>query len=101
MLEGSENGTYPFDSGPYGRRYSKGSSTTQSTVTTTSPLVDVIMGSHSDLPSLHAAVEILQHFCIPYEVVDIVAAHCTNGQMNIAGAGGDAHLPGMVAAMIP
>jgi phosphoribosylaminoimidazole carboxylase len=75
------------------------------------------MGSHSDLPTIHTAVDILQHFCIPYEVDDIVSAHRTTGHLNnhtllrhrivvglhvnIAGAGGVAHLPGMVAAMTP
>jgi phosphoribosylcarboxyaminoimidazole (NCAIR) mutase len=34
------------------------------------------MGSHSDLPTMHAAVDILQQFCIPYKV-DIVSAHRT------------------------
>lgn len=80
----------------------------------TSPLVGVIMGSQSDLPTMQAAVEILKHFDIPYEV-DIVSAHRTPDklvnysrnavarglQVIIAGAGGAAHLPGMVAAMTP
>lgn len=79
-----------------------------------SPLVSVIMGSDSDLPTMQAAVEILKKFDIPYEV-DIVSAHrtpdklvaysrnaATRGlQVIIAGAGGAAHLPGMVAAMTP
>jgi len=79
-----------------------------------SPLVGVIMGSQSDLPAMQAAVEILQKFNIPYEV-DIVSAHRTPDKMVtyartaatrgleviIAGAGGAAHLPGMVAAMTP
>ena len=79
-----------------------------------SPLVGVIMGSHSDLPTMQAAVEILKEFNIPYEV-DIVSAHRTPDklvsysrsaasrglQVIIAGAGGAAHLPGMVAAITP
>lgn len=79
-----------------------------------SPLVSIIMGSQSDLPSMQAAVIILKQFNIPYEV-DIVSAHrtpdklvsysrsaTTRGlQVIIAGAGGAAHLPGMVAAMTP
>jgi len=78
------------------------------------PLVGVIMGSQSDLPTMQAAVDILKEFQIPYEV-DIVSAHrtpdkmvtysrsaATRGlQVIIAGAGGAAHLPGMVAAMTP
>ena len=79
-----------------------------------SPLVGVIMGSQSDLPTMQAAVEILKKFGIPYEV-DIVSAHRTPDklveygrcaasrglQVIIAGAGGAAHLPGMVAAITP
>ena len=79
-----------------------------------SPLVGVIMGSQSDLPAMQAAVEILKEFKIPYEV-DIVSANRTPDklvsysraaasrglQVIIAGAGGAAHLPGMVAALTP
>lgn len=79
-----------------------------------SPLVGVIMGSESDLPTMDAAVKILREFNVPYEV-DIVSAHRTPDklvsysrsavvrgiQVIIAGAGGAAHLPGMVAAMTP
>lgn len=78
------------------------------------PLVGVIMGSHSDLPTMQDAVEILRNFGVPYEV-DVVSAHRTPEklmtysrsaadrglQVIIAGAGGAAHLPGMVAAMTP
>lgn len=78
------------------------------------PLVSVIMGSDSDLPVMGAAVEMLEHFSIPHEVT-IVSAHRTparlyqyayNAEKNglriiIAGAGGAAHLPGMVAAITP
>lgn len=76
--------------------------------------VAVIMGSKSDLPVMQAAIDILKDFGIE-TVVDIVSAHRTpeklmdfstnahkNGiQVIIAGAGGAAHLPGMVAAMSP
>lgn len=79
-----------------------------------SPLVGVIMGSQSDLPTMQAAVDMLRKFNVPYEV-DIVSAHRTPDklvsyarnasarglQVIIAGAGGAAHLPGMVAAMTP
>ena len=76
--------------------------------------VGVIMGSISDLPIMQQAIDILKDFSIPTEV-DIVSAHrtpeklvdyATNAhkrgiQVIIAGAGGAAHLPGMVAAMSP
>lgn len=75
-------------------------------------LVGVIMGSQSDLPTMNDAIQILKQFKIPYEV-DIVSAHRTPDklmqysrsagrrglQVIIAGAGGAAHLPGMVASM--
>jgi len=78
------------------------------------PLVGVIMGSTSDLPCMQAAVDMLDKFNIPYEV-DVVSAHRTPDklmsygreasgrgiQVIIAGAGGAAHLPGMVAAVTP
>ena len=76
------------------------------------PLVGIIMGSDSDLPVMSAACAILNNFGVPYEVT-IVSAHRTPHRMSryaveaagrglkaiIAGAGGAAHLPGMVAAM--
>jgi phosphoribosylaminoimidazole carboxylase len=76
------------------------------------PLVGVIMGSDSDLPVMLPAARILDRFDIPYELT-IVSAHRTPDRMVqyarsassrglrtiIAGAGGAAHLPGMVAAM--
>merc|ERR1711862_143972 len=79
-----------------------------------SPLVAVIMGSKSDLPTMKAAVDVLTQFQIPHEV-DIVSAHRTPEKMMnyaksashrgieaiIAGAGGAAHLPGMVASLTP
>lgn len=79
---------------------------------TTPPKVAIIMGSQSDWPTLKPAAEILQRFRIPHET-RIVSAHRTPDrlvsfakdarssglQVIIAGAGGAAHLPGMVASM--
>lgn len=76
------------------------------------PRVGVIMGSDSDLPVMQDAAAILAEFGIPYEIT-IVSAHRTPERMFdyareaeprglsviIAGAGGAAHLPGMVAAL--
>lgn len=76
--------------------------------------VAIVMGSKSDLPVMQEAVDILKEFGIE-TVVDIVSAHRTpeklmDFSMNahkrginviIAGAGGAAHLPGMVASMSP
>ncbi|MCK5638581.1 MAG: 5-(carboxyamino)imidazole ribonucleotide mutase [Flavobacteriaceae bacterium] len=76
--------------------------------------VGVIMGSDSDLPIMQEAINILQSFDIETEV-DIVSAHrtpeklfdyATNAHTRginviIAGAGGAAHLPGMVASLSP
>ena len=76
--------------------------------------VAVIMGSDSDLPVMQEAIDILREFKIDVEV-DIVSAHRTpekmfafgkNAHTNgfsviIAGAGGAAHLPGMVASLSP
>ena len=78
------------------------------------PLVGVIMGSDSDLPVMLPAARILDRFNIPYELT-IVSAHRTPNRLVeyarsasprglrtiIAGAGGAAHLPGMIAAMTP
>lgn len=78
------------------------------------PLVGVIMGSDSDLHVMREASDFLESFGIPYEVT-IVSAHRTVKRMVtyaqtakkrgmmiiIAGAGGAAHLPGMVAALTP
>ncbi len=75
------------------------------------PVVGVIMGSKSDWPTMKNAVEMLELFRVPYEV-KVVSAHRTPDlmfdyadqaearglQVIIAGAGGAAHLPGMVAA---
>ena len=76
--------------------------------------VGIIMGSDSDLPIMQEAIDILKTFDIETEV-DIVSAHRTPEklfnyandahkrgiQVIIAGAGGAAHLPGMVASMSP
>jgi 5-(carboxyamino)imidazole ribonucleotide mutase len=78
------------------------------------PKVGIIMGSNSDLPVMQAAADVLKQFKIPYEI-DIVSAHRTPDKMFeyaksavkrglqviIAGAGGAAHLPGMVASLTP
>lgn len=78
------------------------------------PLVGIIMGSDSDLPVMSAACKVLEDFGVPFEVT-IVSAHRTPHRMSqyateasergikavIAGAGGAAHLPGIVAAMTP
>ena len=78
------------------------------------PLVGVVMGSDSDWPVLAAAVEALAEFAVPYET-DVVSAHRMPREMIsygtaaagrglrviIAGAGGAAHLPGMLAAVTP
>lgn len=75
------------------------------------PLVSVIMGSKSDWPTLQIAAELLEEFGVPYEK-KVVSAHRTPAllaefslsaekrgiEVIIAGAGGAAHLPGMVAA---
>jgi 5-(carboxyamino)imidazole ribonucleotide mutase len=75
------------------------------------PLVSVVMGSASDLRVMQAAADTLQAFDIPFEL-DIVSAHRTPDKLHdfarnlvardiavvIAGAGGAAHLPGMIAA---
>jgi len=75
------------------------------------PLVGVIMGSKSDWETMRAATELLERFGVPFEK-QIVSAHRTPEWMSeyaktaesrglaviIAGAGGAAHLPGMVAA---
>jgi 5-(carboxyamino)imidazole ribonucleotide mutase len=77
-------------------------------------MVSIIMGSDSDLPVMEQAAALLQTFGISYEL-SIVSAHRTPERMFdfaqqahqrgikviIAGAGGAAHLPGMVAAISP
>jgi 5-(carboxyamino)imidazole ribonucleotide mutase len=78
------------------------------------PVVGIIMGSQSDLPVMQEAATILTHFDISFEI-NIVSAHRTPERMMtyaqeaakrglkviIAGAGGAAHLPGMVASITP
>ena len=78
------------------------------------PAVGVIMGSDSDWSTMKAAAEALAEFNVPYEV-GVVSAHRTVAKMVdyatsaadrglrviITGAGGAAHLPGMVAALTP
>jgi 5-(carboxyamino)imidazole ribonucleotide mutase len=78
------------------------------------PLVGVVMGSDSDWPVMEAAVTALQEFGVPWEA-DVVSAHRMPREMIsygsdaagrglrviIAGAGGAAHLPGMLAAVTP
>ena len=79
-----------------------------------SPLVGVVMGSDSDWPVMGAAAEVLGEFGVPCEA-DVVSAHRMPHEMIaygeqaagrglkviIAGAGGAAHLPGMLAAVTP
>lgn len=76
------------------------------------PVVGIIMGSKSDLPVMQDAIDMMKEFGIPYEVT-VVSAHRTPIRMVeyaqsaherglkviIAGAGGAAHLPGMVASL--
>jgi 5-(carboxyamino)imidazole ribonucleotide mutase len=77
-------------------------------------MVSIIMGSDSDLPVMQKAADILKELDVPFEMT-IVSAHRTPERMFqfaktahergirviIAGAGGAAHLPGMVAAISP
>ncbi|GAB4336307.1 MAG: 5-(carboxyamino)imidazole ribonucleotide mutase [Phototrophicales bacterium] len=77
-------------------------------------MIGIIMGSDSDLPTMQGTIEICQAFDVPYEV-KVVSAHRTPDDMAdyaktahtrgikviVAGAGGAAHLPGMVAAYSP
>jgi 5-(carboxyamino)imidazole ribonucleotide mutase len=78
------------------------------------PYISIVMGSDSDLPVMQQAADILREFAVPFEL-DIVSAHRTPEKLFdfagsahkrgikviIAGAGGAAHLPGMVAALTP
>ncbi|MFE7135088.1 5-(carboxyamino)imidazole ribonucleotide mutase [Streptomyces sp. NPDC057638] len=80
----------------------------------TTPLVGLVMGSDSDWPVMEAAATALTEFEIPFEV-DVVSAHRMPHEMIaygeradarglkviIAGAGGAAHLPGMLASVTP
>jgi 5-(carboxyamino)imidazole ribonucleotide mutase len=77
-------------------------------------LVSIVMGSDSDLPIMKQAAEMLEQFGVQYEI-DIISAHRTPEKLYefasnahkrgilviIAGAGGAAHLPGMIAAISP
>ncbi|HEY7535710.1 MAG TPA: 5-(carboxyamino)imidazole ribonucleotide mutase [Thermodesulfobacteriota bacterium] len=77
-------------------------------------LIGIVMGSDSDLPTMIAASEVCEEFGIPYEI-HILSAHRTPIDMGnyaqeahkrglrviIAGAGGSAHLPGMIASHTP
>jgi 5-(carboxyamino)imidazole ribonucleotide mutase len=81
---------------------------------TASPLVGIVMGSDSDWPTMEAASAALGEFQVPHEV-RVVSAHRTPRDMLdygaaaaerglrvvIAGAGGAAHLPGMLASVTP
>lgn len=78
------------------------------------PKVSIIMGSTSDLPVMEKAAEVLNNFCIPFEM-NALSAHRTPAEVEdfaknaaergieviIAGAGMAAHLPGVIAAMTP
>ncbi len=78
------------------------------------PLVGILMGSASDLPLMKEAAKILEQFEVPFEI-NVLSAHRTPDKaleyartgrerglkVFIAGAGGAAHLPGVVAAMTP
>ncbi|MEC4984166.1 MAG: 5-(carboxyamino)imidazole ribonucleotide mutase [Oscillatoria sp. PMC 1068.18] len=78
------------------------------------PVIGIIMGSDSDLPTMQGAIAVCEDFAIECEVA-IVSAHRTPERMVeyaqtahkrgikaiIAGAGGAAHLPGMVASLTP
>lgn len=82
--------------------------------TNSTAIVGVVMGSDSDLPTMQAAIDALTEFNIPFEV-RVLSAHRTPQQMIdygraaadrglkviIAGAGGAAHLPGMLASVTP
>jgi 5-(carboxyamino)imidazole ribonucleotide mutase len=75
------------------------------------PLVGIAMGSESDLPTMQAAADVLDQFDVPFEM-RVLSAHRTPDRMTdyarsarerglrviIGGAGGAAHLPGMIAA---
>lgn len=87
-------------------------SDTETVIEIEQPLVGVVMGSDSDWPTMEKAAEVLQQFGVPYEA-KVVSAHRTPEllveysksardrglKVIIAGAGGAAHLPGMVASM--
>jgi 5-(carboxyamino)imidazole ribonucleotide mutase len=78
------------------------------------PRVGIVMGSDSDLPVMRQAAEVLTELAVPFEMT-IVSAHRTPRRLYqyaetalerglkviVAGAGGAAHLPGMIAAIAP
>ncbi|MEM1328553.1 MAG: 5-(carboxyamino)imidazole ribonucleotide mutase [Bacteroidota bacterium] len=79
-----------------------------------SPRVSIIMGSDSDLPVMRQAADLLKEFDLPFELTIVSAhrtperlfefaktAHTRGIKVIIAGAGGAAHLPGMVASLSP
>lgn len=88
--------------------------TAEATEEAVHPEISIIMGSDSDLPTMQAAIAICEQFKVAHEV-EIISAHRTPERMVeyannahergikviIAGAGGAAHLPGMVAAITP
>jgi 5-(carboxyamino)imidazole ribonucleotide mutase len=77
-------------------------------------LVGIVMGSDSDWPTMRAAAEVCTEFAVPFEA-DVISAHRMPAEMLdygrsshqrglkvlVAGAGGAAHLPGMLAAVTP
>lgn len=78
------------------------------------PLVGVVMGSDSDLPTMQGAIDALREFGVPFEVrvlsahrtpqamLDYAGSAATRGmKVIVAGAGGAAHLPGMLASATP
>lgn len=78
------------------------------------PLVSIVMGSDSDLPIMKPAAQFLEELEIPFEITFVSAhrtperlfsfakeAHGRGVKVIIAGAGGAAHLPGMIAALTP
>ncbi len=83
-------------------------------LSTQEPLVSIVMGSDSDLPIMQEAAVFLEELSIPHEV-SIVSAHRTPERLFsysqdlsnrsikviLAGAGGAAHLPGMIASLTP
>ncbi|MEO0804249.1 MAG: 5-(carboxyamino)imidazole ribonucleotide mutase [Cyanobacteria bacterium J06642_2] len=86
----------------------------ESAASNVTPLVAIAMGSDSDLPVMSAAADICDRFQVPY-ILKILSAHRTPERMVefsrsaheqgiqviIAGAGGAAHLPGMMASLTP
>lgn len=88
------------------------SKTRQKLVNKSAPLVSIVMGSQSDYETLKHAEQVMIDFSIPYEI-QVVSAHRTptlmykfaqtanqrNIKVIIAGAGGSAHLPGMISSL--